>query len=35
MIHTIESDNPFDRLFKEFWELGGIPYWDESYKILK
>ena len=34
MLHTIESDTPFDVVFLEFWEPGYIPDWDISRKIL-
>ena len=34
MIHKIESDNPFEVAFIDFWEPGDIPDWDISHKIL-
>ena len=34
MIHTIESDIPFDVVFLEFWEPGDIPDRYGSFKIL-
>ena len=34
MLHTIESDTPFDVVFIEFWEPGDIPDRDGSRKIL-
>ena len=34
LLHTIESNTPFDVVFLDFWEPGSIPYWDLSCKIL-
>ena len=32
MLHMVESDNPFDAVFLEFWEPGDIP---DRYGYLK
>ena len=34
MPNKIESDNPFDVVFIDFWEPGDIPYRDVSRNIL-
>ena len=34
MPQTIESDNPFDVVFLDFWEPGDIPDQDGYRKIL-
>ena len=34
LLHTIESDTPFDMVFIKFWEPGDIPDWNGSHKIL-
>ena len=34
MLHTIDSDNPFDVVFLDFWEPGDIPDQDGYRKIL-
>ena len=35
MLHTIESDTPFEVVFLEFWVPVDIPYKDGCRKILK
>ena len=35
MIHTIESDTPFDVILPDFWELEDIPDRYESCKNMK
>ena len=34
MLHTIDSDKPFDVVFLDFWKPGDIPDWHGSRKIL-
>ena len=34
LLHTIESDTPFDVVFLDFLEPGDIPDWDGYRKIL-
>ena len=34
MLHMIDSDTPFEVVFLDFWEPGGISDWDGSYKII-
>ena len=34
MLQTIESDNPFDVVFIDFWEPGDIQDWYGYLKIL-
>ena len=31
---TIDSDNPFDVVFLDFWEPGDIPDWYVSHQII-
>ena len=33
MLHTIDSDTPFDMIILDFWETGDIPDWDVSRRI--